>query len=397
MKPIPIPTTVIIKVQEYVTSNFPTLTVKQKNSLYSTLLEIWFFIKEKHTHDVLMLESSEEALKNSGLAHLNYTNIHKKQLQSFQVRIGKSTITYKQLIDILIETQLIEKNDKYSVGKFSQSYRPHNSIAYETLEMVELNLGKIFKNAKSQTEIYAENSHKYRKLIDDLYLVNIDLEKLYWHLDQTIGLPYSNKTEAVLSPAKSYSLKIQALKINLGIHFFSVSSTGRIYSSIANLPTVMLPFLKLNGESVVELDAVNSQPLLLASMINHPQFKDDVEAGLFYEKMAESMGISRQEFKMKSYRWIFFSNNQIGSVWKKNLESVYPGLADMINSIKAEQPLWFALQSAEANIWIKVAQQQLFPVLTRHDSMVIKAENLETVKKQIIKEYKKIGLNVSLK
>src|SRR5690606_32544737 len=143
------------------------------------------------------------------------------------------------------------------------------------------------------------NSHTYRKLIDDLYLVNIDLEKLYWHLDQTIGMPYSNKTDAVLTPAKAYSLKIQALKINLGIHFFSVSSTGRIYSSIANLPTVMLPFLELHNEKVVEIDAVNSQPLLLAGMINHPQFKADVEAGLFYEKMAESMDISRQEFKMK--------------------------------------------------------------------------------------------------
>jgi len=397
MTTIPFPVTVISQVQNYITSTYPTLTTKQKNNLYSALLELWFFIKIKHTSDVALLESSNEGLRDSGTAHHNFTNIHRTKLNSFQIRIGKTVLTPKQLIDILSDLKLIEVNSIYGVGKFSKSYRPHVSLAYETIQNVELSLKNIFKNAKSQKDLHAANPHTYRKLIDDMYLVSVDLENLYWHLDQSIGTAYSKNTDAVLTPVKAYAIKIRALKINLGIHFFSVSSTGRVYSSISNMPTIMLPFLKLNGGPIGEIDAVNSQPLLLSNLIDHPQFKADVEAGIFYDKMAESMGITRQEFKKKSYRWIFFNDDKIGSIWANRLNAVYPGLAGMINEVKRKQPLWEALQAAEAAIWIKIAQKQLFPICTRHDSIIVAPEHLESVKRDLVKEYRKAGMRVNLK
>lgn len=393
----PIPLTVVNNLNQYISLELPTLTQKQSNKLLTMLIELWFYVKVKHSSEVDNLENNEKGLKESQTAHLNFTNLHSSELSKFRILVGKSILTYVELLSILLDNQLIERNDIYSSGRFSKSYRPHSQLKYELFSDIEINLEKIFRNNKTREDLYKENPHKYRKLIDDLYLVNIDLEKLYFHLDQSIGLPYSNKTDSPLTPAKAYSLKIQALKINMGIHFFSVSSTGRIYSSIANLPTVILPFLELHNEKVVEIDAVNSQPLLLAGMINHPQFKADVENGCFYEKMAESMGINRQEFKLKSYRWIFFNENKIGSVWQERLDAVYPGLTQQINKLKAERPLWFSLQQMEANIWIKVAQKQLVPVITRHDSILIKESMVNTIKKQIIKEYKKRNLKVSLK
>jgi hypothetical protein len=166
---------------------------------------------------------------------------------------------------------------------------------------------------------------------------------------------------------------------------------------MANLPSIMIPFISLNNQSVVEIDAANSQPLLLANLVNNPKYQTDCENGLFYEVMGNSMGISRDEFKEKSYKWIFFNDNQIGKVWKDRLEAVYPGLTKQINQIKSEKPLWFELQSLEADIWIKIAQKQLNPVITRHDSLIVESKHATRISKEIEKEYKRRGMKVKLK
>lgn len=392
---IPIPTSVVTNVNQHLLTSFPTLTEKQKLKLFQRLIELWFYVKQAHVSDVQHLESREPHI--TGSSHLKLTNINRSNLQTFQIRIGKSVLTYKWLIDQLIAANCLERNPKYSTGRFSQSYRPHPILKMDCFLPIELDIERIFARAHTREQLYEANPHRYRKLIDDMYTVTIDLESLFAFLDTNIGFPYSKKTDAPLTPAKAYSLKIQAIKINLGCHFFSVASTGRIYSSIANLPTCILDFIRLNNNPIVEIDAVNSQPLLLAALVDNPTFKSDVEAGCFYEKMAQSMGITRQEFKLKSYRWIFFNEQLIGSIWQSRLDAVYPGLTAQINAIKEQQPLWFALQSSEAAIWVTVAQRIIAPVLTRHDSMLVTPTSVTEVIKQIKREYQKIGLSVSLK
>lgn len=393
----PLPVTVIQSIENHISNRYPSIKATHKTKLFTILSELWVFIKDKHLGSTLKLESSEQRIKESGKSHLNWVNINTSELIQFNTSINKIRFTYSKLLDILLDLNLIERNDTYNVGNFSKSYRPASDINYSTIRNIEINLSKVFKNVKSKSDLIKENSHQYLKLIEDLYLTKIDLTRFYSDIDQMIGMPYSKKTTAVLTPAKIYSLKLQALKINLGLHFFSVSSTGRVYSSIANLPTIMISYLTLNNESVTEIDATNSQPLLLSSLVNHSKFTRDVESGVFYETMAESMGITRHEFKMKSYRWIFFNDNQIGSVWTKRLDKVYPGLANQINEIKKTDKLWFLLQKAEADIWIKIALKQPDPVLTRHDSILITDNEIESIKKQLKTEYKKRGMKVTLK
>ena len=131
-------------------------------------------------------------------------------------------------------------------------------------------------------------------------------------------------------------LRISAYKINLGIHNYSISSTGRVYSSFANYPTFGLPFLTLDGKKLLEFDLTNAQPLLLNLFIDHPKFKADCEAGIFYDVMAKEMNISRQAFKLRSFALIFFNFEKIKSHTKlyQALEVVYPGFVGTIKCFK---------------------------------------------------------------
>lgn len=388
---IPIPVSVITKIEDYVTTEYPTITSKQKSRLFSTLIELWFFIKSEHeAYTIKLNEYNPDKLKEF------FVNIPRTDFQKFFVAVAKIRFQYKRLLDILIELNLIDVNDSYSVGAFSKSYRPSITISYETVKLLELNVSKIFKNVHSKAKLIRDNDNQYRKLIDDMYLTKIDLESLYYNIDQMVGMKYSKNTSAVLTPAKIYALKIRALKINLGIHFFTVSETGRVYSSIANLPSLFFPYIRLNGKPVVEIDAVNSQPLLLSMFVESPEYKRDCEAGLFYDNMAKSLEMTRGEFKSKSYRWIFFTDDNVGPVWKERLDKLYPGLADQINKLKSETKLWFLLQQKEAEIWIKIAQKQIKPVLTKHDSIITTKEEVERIVKQIKTEYKKQNIKVKL-
>ena len=396
-KLIPFPVTVVQEIENYVTTNYPTIKESGRVKLFSVLLELWFFIKSKHVGSIAHLEDTNKQIKDSGKSHLNWVNISQSELIHFNVSIDKSRVIYSRLLDILIDLNLIERNDTYEVGNFSKSYRPHVNLKYESTKSININTKKIFKKIQTKSDLYKNTPFRYRKMIDDLYLTKIDLEQFFYDIDQMLGMRYSSNTKAVLTYNKIYALKIRALKINLGIHWISISETGRVYSSITNLPQIMIKYIRLNNEKVVEIDAANSQPLLLSSLVNHSKFTRDVESGVFYEAMAESMGITRSEFKGQSYKYIFFNENEIGSTWRKRLDAVYPGLANQINEIKKTDKLWFLLQKAEADIWIKIAQKQPDPVLTRHDSILITDNEIESIKKQLKTEYKKRGMKVTLK
>jgi hypothetical protein len=393
---VPLPKEVIIKTQNYINSTYPTITVKQSTKLFSMIVNLWFFIKTEHVHDLVRLESQKKSLKDHPKLHYNFTNIHTKRLLPYMINIAGKVLNYTRLIDALVQLDLIEVNPKYKAKSFSKSYRPHVDIQYDNTQNVQICSKRLLKNYKQKLDLYKDNPFIYRKMIDDMYKTKIDLEALWDHLDQSIGSTYSKNTDATLTHSKAYAMKIQSIKINMGLHFFTVSDTGRVYNSISNLPTIMLPYVKLNGKEVVELDAANSQPLLLSGIISHDVFKKDVESGIFYDRMAESEGITRSEFKKKAFRWIFFNDEPIGPVWKERLDKVYPGLSDKINEIKKGAPLWKLLQTAEANIWIKLAQKQLFPICTRHDSFLVNPSHVGEIKKQLISTYKKMGMKVKI-
>lgn len=408
---VPIPVLVIDSITDQITKDYPTLQGNTKLKLFQVCCEMWLFILDEHETEK---SKKEKEFGDSKIDNI-YANISREKFQKFQIKLNGKVFQYTEIKNLLIKSNLIEDNSKYKVGEFSKSYRPNPENKYLTYQLVDLDFKLFLKNENIIENLILENP-KHAKLIKDLYLAKINLSTLLVDLQNGLGKKYTTKSnkwntkswDVILDHKRLMAIMIKAIKINLGIHFFKEADTGRIYSSIANLPKLCLPHLTLNGNAVAEADAANCQPLLLSSLIDNAQFKQDCENGIFYEKMAFFLNIERDDFKVLSYAKIFFNNKKIDDKMAKNLDSVYPGLSEQINKYKANsdeeakamdqsQLLWNRLQSIEASIFIKVAKSLPYPVLTRHDSIIVSTEYKEKIKKALTKEFKKYNLNVKFK
>ena len=408
---VPIPVLVIDSVTNQISKDYPTLQSSSKLKLFQVCCEMWLFILEEHETEK---SKKEKEFGDSKIDNI-YANISREQFQKFQIKLNGKIFQYTQIKNLLIKSNLIEDNSKYKVGEFSKSYRPNPENKYSTYQLVDLDFKLFLKNENIIENLILENP-KHAKLIKDLYLAKINLSTLLTDLQSRLGKPYTTKSnkwntkswDVILDDKRLMELMIKAIKINLGIHFFKEADTGRIYSSIANLPKLCLPHLTLNGNAVAEVDAVNCQPLIISSFLNNEQYKQDCEAGIYYEKMAAHFSINRDEFKLLNLSKILFNNTKIDSKLMSKIDEVYPGLAEEINKYKAnskeeaetmdrKQLLWNRLQSIEAAIFIKVAKSLPYPVLTRHDSIIVSSEYKVKIEKALTREFKKYDLNVKFK
>ena len=396
--PIPIPLQVLNLVQDHVQS----LAYEAHDSarLKGRLLELWFTIYTEHQATQRSLESD---FYSSAISNV-YANIHRDKLAPFCIRIGGRQLQYAELLRHLQEAGTIDINGSYSVDKaFTKSYRPALGITYDRITTIDLHIDRFvrFLQRRVSAESYIAEHPNLKKHIEALYATTVDLEQAF-HLIH----------RADLGAAVSYALQTRAIKVALGIHFFTESSTCRLYTSIAGFPKLLLPALRLHGEPLVEIDARNCQPLLLAGLITNEGYQQDVESGWFYDHMASHMGLTRDEFKRLSFEKIFFNNAKITGKLALALETVYPGLPAQINALKCTGPaqareweaageewrfLWHKLQSFEADIFVTTAEEWDGPCLSRHDSLLVPlSADWPALKNRLDTEFAIHGLEVNL-
>ena len=367
------------------------LKEKQKAKLSKTLITLWYFIYQKQRDD-------DTTHTLSG-----YTNISSLQFDSFKFQYNKKRLKYRQLLQLLEEAGMISINDKFSSGVFSKAYRVNTSFISNDLTEVELDFDKIYRKLNNK-EYWIKKYPKHIKNIKESYDVTIDLGAYINWLNSNKGIELKPViTNGVLSKRYLTEERIfdyiqDALKVNFSNLWFKVSDEGRFYNSLTNLSYTTLSFLSLKGKSVVELDVVNCQPLLLSLIVTHEGYKKDVQDGVFYEKMADMYGVTRNEFKMLSYRYIFFNNNTLKSGRVYNaLESIYPGLIKEINEIRNEMNISRELQKIESSILVDKIGQLDYKMMLRHDAVFVYEEDYKIVCDILKKEFSKKGLKVTIK
>jgi len=149
----------------------------------------------------------------------------------------------------------------------------------------------------------------------------------------------------------------------------------------------------------IDIDISNSQPLLLTILLEgHNEYKNDVENGVFYEKVAAELNITRKSFKPMAMKHIFFSKSPLKSgKIKEAMDKLYPGLVEDINKIKEDTILSHKLQNIEANIFVENVGKVKIKKLLRHDQVIVVESNYNLIKKFLILEYKKININLKIK
>jgi len=393
MNKVLIPTKVIEKIDNYmnIESEISILTTKQKAKIKRTLITIWFFIYNEQ------INSDKETLNL-------YVNIKGKKLgKLFYAYAGSKKIGYNTLLNWLSNADLVDCNEKYLAGEFSKAYKINTSFLQESkYTEVEIDFQKVFHNFKDKSYWIAKYP-QHTNLINDAYstLINLD-EYIHW-MNENAGIklkPIFNNgkmQQRFLTPGRIYTHINLALKLNFQNLWFKLSDEGRFYSTISNLPYTSMPFLRMDRRELVDIDIKNSQPLLLSTLIDRDKYKNDVQDGVFYDKIANELGIERNEFKILSYKYIFFSDKKLksGAVFNA-MQAVYPELIHQINALKDEFRLAIKLQQMEAKIFVETLGKLGIKKLLRHDQVLVFKEDLEIVKQFLLNEYKKIGLSINL-
>lgn len=401
-----IPTTVIELILDYTTST--NYTQKRKTALEKILIELWLFVYDRQITDKDFIN-----LKC-------FTNVHSDDLAHFRIKLKGKNISANKLIDILVAIKILSKNPKYSPGSFSRGYKIETSVLSKgKMTQVELDINKVFKNIRPKShfiDLYPQHAH----LIEDIYSASIRLDDYLHYMLTNIGMPLHPKKikrtlkgkdifvvqPQYLTEEKAYQYIHMAMKINIGNIWVAEFTTGRFASSVSNMSFTATEFFQMDRSDLVDIDIKNSQPLLLAKLINCPAYKKDVEDGLFYENMAKQICMQKKEvytdehrgmFKANCYRYLLFNNEKLGNTGNtaKAMNKLYPGALYQINNLKESGTLAGKLQRLEADIFVDFIGGLHFKKLLRHDQVLITSGYEMIVKTFLTNKYKEIGLKVS--
>jgi hypothetical protein len=392
-----VPTLLIEKVIDRISidHNLIDLKEKQQQKLIKRLIELWYFVYNKQISD------------GNALNLKFYTLIHKNELMKFQIKVCGLRLYYTDLLNIL--GSLIERNDDYSSGNFSYGYRVNTDfISFGRLTEYEVDFNLVFNNTNNK-EYWIKKYPNLKNLIEDAYNTTIDLDEYLFWMQSNLGCklnPVYNKKknkieDRILDNERLCHHFNLALKVNMKNLWFKLSDEGRFYSSISNLPKTSVNFIKLYNEKTISVDIANCQPLLLSTMIDNDEYKNDCLNGVFYDELERTLSgesstsqINRQKVKLMCYKYIFFGSNTLSSgLLYSAMEKKYKGVINQINNIKMDKCLAKTLQQIESDIFVNKIGKIKIPKLLRHDEVIVSLSNLERIKEYLRKEF----LNINIK
>jgi len=385
---IKIPTVLIEKINYSIDidSRFINIDENRRIKLVKVLLEFWYFIYMRQVEDTTKPNLDF------------YINIHSRELNRFNITINKQRLRYNDLFTLLEDTITINTSEdgskRYKGGSFTCAYKINTEfISISNMTEIELDTELIFSAGKDK-KYWIKKYKNYKHLIEDCYNTEIKLDEyLYW-LNNNIGkklAPVFNKQNGkiesrFLTPDRAFYHFNLALKVNIKKLWFKLSNEGRFYSSITNLPKVSIPFIKLYNREVVSIDLKNCQPLLLNTIIDHKDFREDCSNGQFYDELLSVFSLGRENttremMKLLCYKYIFFGSNPLksGKLFEA-LEVKYPGLISKINNIKEEYCLAKRLQQIESDIFVDYIGKIQISKLLRHDEVLVHIENVDRIK-----------------
>jgi hypothetical protein len=388
---IPVKLLDIIKFGIESSSDFIRLKEKQKLKITQTLISLWLFIYNEQRKD-----ESTSTLKG-------YTNIHTDNLIHFRIKLDNKIFNYSNLIEFLERFDLLETNHIFSSGSFSKSYRVLTDFLELDFIEFEIDFEKIFTNIKDK-KYWLKKYPDLNKQIKETYEVKINLSDYIRWINNNIGTelkPVINDgvlETRFLTKERALDYINDAIKVNLENIWFKLSDEGRFYNSTTNLSYTSLPFMQLKRRNIKEVDVKNCQPLLLCALIKNELYKKDVEAGIFYDRVAEKLNKTRDEFKVLSYKYIFFSSKNLksGAIYDA-INELYPGFIEEMNELRSKMNVARELQKVESNIFVKNISNYDFKMVLRHDAVFVFEEDFDLVKQLVIDEFKKLGLKASIK
>ena len=217
-------------------------------------------------------------------------------------------------------------------------------------------------------------------------------------------------------------------------YYGSVNDTNwRLDTNLTNLKSDFIKngFVTLNGEQLKDIDLSNSQPCLMGNLFdcldnmltkfpnltnayNYPALnKQEVDVQVFiqqsgdgkiYDYICNKTGWDRQ-FAKNIFIKIMFSKAGWNSCYKKRLKELFPNVISWMDEFKLKngehKKFAIMLQRLESEIFIKNIypriRKQGYVIFTKHDSILCKVSDYDTVKNEMEKIMNEMGLKYRLK
>ena len=195
--------------------------------------------------------------------------------------------------------------------------------------------------------------------------------------------------------------------------FATVDSTGnRLHNNLTNISTILRKTLNYNGNTLVQCDLKNSQPLLFRVYLNKYPYipKEELDKYLdvvcnigFYEFFAKKMGLklnekNRTEFKKKIFGGVLFDKNRRNlskyeKVFKEEFPIIFYCMRDMKKENHANIPI--NLQKLESHfifncVVVLRKKYKNIELLTIHDSICTIDGKEQLVYDVMIEEFQKL-------
>lgn len=297
---------------------------------------------------------------------------------------------YNYYIEYLLEIGAIQLTRNYQKGKNARIYKLSDKVLRGDINRYKNSDKFLLKKYINAISIVDENPNKLKvgidtdvkkKLVNDLFSVQIDYAKSIFFLDAT------NQDIDVYNKNK-YS--VECIRDN---HiFYHFDDYGRLHTNF----TILKSFIRKNcllidDEETVEIDIKNSQPLFLSKLIEENDifivnedelnlFKKLTVNGNFYQYLIDNSPekVNKKQIKEVVYKVLFGKNykNKSDELFK----SLFPTIYSFIKSYKKEmgsyKHLSYSLQRAESNlIFNKIIKKiiRIYPeikVVTVHDSII---------------------------
>jgi hypothetical protein len=330
-----------------------------------------------------------------------YVPLKAKYLARFCV----SMAAYKQIRDLLIASGVVVCDGRYVEGEKCYGYRLGPTLVDARFRKYALTDEILARKVREDryASIYAPHP-VHRHLLKWLFRLRIDAEGA---MRELYRLPF-------IEPTDESAIEFIADQL----FRFTVCDYGRVHTNITNLKGSLRPFLNYHGQTFVNLDVANSQPLIFTLLLyerygrrlpgDAGRFREECQRGLFYEAMMDEAGIppeQRPSFKCAFFGCVLFCKNEPMKYHARVFRRQYPSVFDLVWSLKEEDYTQLAkkLQRAESDLIIGHVAERFrreMPrkfVATIHDSVLVLPEDAEQARSILLEEFRAVGLKPTIR
>lgn len=307
----------------------------------------------------------------------------------------------RDISSIVIDTDKLEKEAKNKVDSLNAS---EYIVDTNTAQGDEFYIKVIFLNRSKKNYLSYKLGNIKKEVIKDGTSLFKDKDMYYVGTIEQFT-EYKRHNMSI-----SYAETINSLK-NADFYAKRNESNYRLDTNLTNMPNFMLDILK-EDNNLVSLDLMNSQLSILSYILegtelkdkeDFKKFKEECYSGQIYDNVSSILNISRKEAKTGFFEVLF---GRVGAEYKaKNLlKELYPNVIEWTDQYKKKnsyKDLAKLLQRKESEMFIdnifEILTKKGFFVLTKHDSVIVKASDEEKVTHEIIKYFKSIGFRGKMK